>query len=89
MGAGPSIKNFKPIENAIYVGCNRAVLYEKVKFDYLFAIDKVGIEHCKEEFANAYEEYVKVEENFPACEIVPSSKLKMALCLEKLNKKNK
>lgn len=42
--------------------------------------------YSKEEYANAYDEYVKVEENYPACDIIPSSKLKMAVCLEKLGK---
>lgn len=44
--------------------------------------------YLKEDFATAYEEYKKLEDNFPACEFVASSKLKMALCLEQLNKEN-
>lgn len=42
--------------------------------------------YSKEDFAYAYEEYKKVEEKYPLCEFVASSRLKMALCLEKLNK---
>lgn len=44
VGAGPTLNYFKKIDNAIYVGVNRTFLYEKIKFDYLFAIDKVGLE---------------------------------------------
>lgn len=52
VGAGPTVNNFIPIKDAIYVGCNRAFLFDKVKFDYLFAIDKVGIEKFYDEFFN-------------------------------------
>ncbi len=50
MGAGPTVNYFEPIKDAIYVGCNRAFLYDKVKFDFLFAADKVAIEKWYEEF---------------------------------------
>ena len=36
---GPSLNDFEPIANAIYVGVNRAYKYNKVKLDYLFALD--------------------------------------------------
>jgi len=42
--------------------------------------------YSKEDYANAYDEYVKVEENYPVCDMIPASKLKMAVCLEKLGK---
>ena len=44
VGAGPSVNKFKPIENAVYIGLNRAFKFSNIKFDYLFAIDKMGIE---------------------------------------------
>lgn len=50
IGAGPSVNKFKPIKNAIYIGLNRAFLLEKVKFDYLFSIDKAGIFGIYDEF---------------------------------------
>lgn len=50
IAAGPSVKDFIPIENAIYVGCNRACLLTNIRFDYLFSIDRIGIEMCKKEF---------------------------------------
>ncbi len=43
VGAGPTVNYFDGIKDAIYVGCNRAFLYEKIKFDYLFSIDKGGL----------------------------------------------
>lgn len=52
IGAGPSVKYFKPIKGAIYVGCNRAFLLDNIKFDYLFSIDKAGIDQYYEDFAN-------------------------------------
>lgn len=51
IGAGPTVNYFEPINDAVYVGCNRAFLFDKVKFDYLFSIDKAGIDQYYEEFA--------------------------------------
>lgn len=50
IGAGPTVNYFEPIKDAIYVGCNRAFLFDKVKFDYLFSIDKAGINKYYQEF---------------------------------------
>ncbi len=51
VGAGPSLNKFKPIKNAIYVGLNRAFLCDKIKkFDYLFSIDKAGIDQIYDKF---------------------------------------
>lgn len=50
VGAGPSLKKFKPIKDAIYVGLNRAFLYDAVKFDFLFSIDKAGIDQIYDQF---------------------------------------
>ena len=50
VGAGPSLKKFKPIKDAIYVGLNRAFLYDGVKFDFLFSIDKAGIDQIYDQF---------------------------------------
>lgn len=50
IGAGPTVNYFEPIQDAIYVGCNRAFLFDKVKFDFLFSIDKAGIEKYYDEF---------------------------------------
>lgn len=52
VAAGPSVKYFNKIPGAVYVGCNRAFLLDMVAFDYLFAIDKVGIEKYYESFFN-------------------------------------
>lgn len=50
VGAGPTLNYFTPIEDCIYIGCNRAFLFDKVKFNYLFTIDKVGIDQYYKEF---------------------------------------
>lgn len=52
IGAGPTVKYFEPIKDAIYVGCNRAFRFDKIDFDFLFSTDKVGIEKWYDEFFN-------------------------------------
>lgn len=54
IGAGPTVKDFLPInkKDVVYIGLNRAFLYDKVNFDILFAIDQAGINHYYKEFAN-------------------------------------
>lgn len=36
---GPSAKNYKPIENAIHIGVNHCIAFDKISFDYLFIMD--------------------------------------------------
>ena len=43
--------------------------------------------YSQNKFVDAYEEYSKVETNYPNSEFISSSRLKMALCLELLGKK--
>ena len=50
VGAGPTLNYFNPINNAIHIGCNRAFLYDKIKFDYLFALDKGGLNQYLNDF---------------------------------------
>lgn len=38
-GAGSSLDNLQPHENAVYFALNRALFYDKVKFDFLFMQD--------------------------------------------------
>lgn len=51
VGAGPSISNFKPIDNCIYIGLNSACRLD-LPFNFLFTIDKIGIEKYYDDFAN-------------------------------------
>ena len=48
-GAGPSLAKYKPIENAIHIATNRALLYDKVHFDYFFSDDWRGIDFMQNE----------------------------------------
>ncbi len=48
-GAGPSLNDYQPIEGALHIGVNRAFLYEKVNFDFIFAQDYEGIYMVEEE----------------------------------------
>ena len=43
--------------------------------------------YSQNKYADAYAEYKKVEKLYPDSELIPSSRLKMALCLELLNRK--
>lgn len=52
LGAGPTLNYFDPIPDAKYVGLNRTFLFDKVELDYLFSIDKVGIQDYYNEFIN-------------------------------------
>ena len=44
-GAGPSLSNYIPIKGAIHIALNRAFMFDKVKFDYIFAQDWRAIYH--------------------------------------------
>lgn len=50
IGTGPTLKDFQPIKDAVYIGLNKAFCYDKVKFDYLFAIDYSGTKQYFDEF---------------------------------------
>ena len=78
VGAGPSVNFFEPIneDNVIYIGCNRAFLNKKVAFDYLFSIDKVGIQNYYDEFLK-YREKTCIkflgDQNLGECFQIPES----------------
>lgn len=48
-GAGPSLQYYKPIKEAVHIAVNRAFLYEKVNFDFIFAQDFDGIRMVRKE----------------------------------------
>lgn len=51
-GAGPTLADFNPIDNAVYIALNRAVLFDKVDFDFLFVQDWLGIRHISKEIVD-------------------------------------
>ena len=57
VGAGPTLNQFEPIKNAVYVGLNRAFKYDKVHFDYLFTIDKRGLDIIEENYQEDFLKY--------------------------------
>lgn len=57
VGAGPSLNYYEHIPNAIYVGVNRTFLFENIKFDYLFAIDRVGLETGTDSYYDGFLNY--------------------------------
>lgn len=57
IGAGPTVKFYCPIHNTINVGLNRACLLPNVNFDYLFTIDKAGLDLGNENYYKQFFEY--------------------------------
>lgn len=53
VASGPSVKDFEPFTDSIYVGVNNSVLYDKVKFDYLF-LQELHKDNSKNKVANEY-----------------------------------
>ena len=39
IATGPSLNQYKPIENAINIGVNKSILYDKIKLNYFFSQD--------------------------------------------------
>ena len=39
IATGPSLNNFKPIEDVTYIGLNKAFMRDNIKFDYIFMQD--------------------------------------------------
>ncbi len=48
-GAGPTLQKYQPIDGAVHIACNRAFLYDKVKFEFVFAQDWDGIKMVAQE----------------------------------------
>lgn len=51
-GAGPTLNQYNPISDAYHIAVNRAFLYEKVDFDFIFAQDFDGIKMVQEELVS-------------------------------------
>lgn len=51
-GAGPSLSKYHSIDGAVHIALNRALLYDKVKFDYFFADDWEGINFIEQQILN-------------------------------------
>ena len=49
VGSGPTLNRYVPIPGAIHIALNKSILYDKVKFDYLFCVDYRGIKDILEE----------------------------------------
>ncbi len=58
IAAGPTLNYFTPtIANSVYIGMNRTFIFDKVHFDYLFAIDNAGLDTKKESFYDGFMNY--------------------------------
>ena len=57
IGAGPTVRFFKPLSKAIYVGINRVFLLDNIKFKYLFSIDKHGLDLGQENYQEGFFKY--------------------------------
>ena len=61
VGAGPTVNFYRPISNTINVGLNRAFLKSEINFDYLFSIDKAGLETPSENYYDGFFKYNAVK----------------------------
>ena len=61
VGAGPTVNFYHPINNTINVGLNRAFLKSEINFDYLFSIDRAGLETAIENYSDAFFRYHAVK----------------------------
>lgn len=57
VATGPSLSDFQPIRDAIYIGVNRAIQFDKVHYDYYFVQD----------FSGATPTYIKQICNYKNC----------------------
>ena len=51
-GAGPTLQYYSQLPDCIHIAANRAFLYDRVKFNYIFTQDWVGIQHLQQELIN-------------------------------------
>ncbi len=51
-GAGPSLNEYQPIRDAVHIAVNRAFLFDKVDFDFIFAQDFEGVNMVQEELVS-------------------------------------
>lgn len=51
-GAGPSLQQYIPIQGAVHIAVNRAFLYDKIDFDYVFSQDFEGLYMVQQELAD-------------------------------------
>lgn len=79
-GAGPTLNYYSPISDCVHVAANRAFLYDKVLFDYIFAQDWRGIVHIQNEFINYRPEkcvkFIGTQNNVTITEIPESFAIK-------------
>ncbi len=47
-GAGPSLNDYEPIPDAVHIALNRAFVFSKVEFDFVFAQDYEGVYMLKD-----------------------------------------
>jgi hypothetical protein len=55
-GAGPTLQNYKPIDGALHMAVNRAFIYDKVNFEFIYSIDFDGILMCQQELIEYHPE---------------------------------
>lgn len=80
---GPSVKEFTPIENAVYAAVNNSCQYDKVKFDYIFlqelhenpaknaAVNNYEYENCTKFYGIIPEK--RLNGLYPSCRLIPQS----------------
>lgn len=51
-GGGPTLQKYNPMDDVIHIALNRALLYEKVHYDWFIADDWDGVKFFKDELLN-------------------------------------
>jgi len=51
VGAGPTLNKYKRMDDCIHIGLNSACKRTDLNFDFLFTIDRIGIENIYSDFA--------------------------------------
>lgn len=52
LGTGPTLQDYVEIKDAIHIGVNSAVLFDKLKLDYLFVLDVLALKKNEKEILN-------------------------------------
>lgn len=73
-GAGPTFSKYKPMDNVVHVAVNRALLNEKIKFDWFIADDWEGVYFFEDEVIN-YDciKFIGTQVGGPNSRVIPES----------------
>ncbi|GHS93364.1 hypothetical protein FACS1894139_02900 [Planctomycetales bacterium] len=81
LGTGPTLNSYQPLKDAIHIGVNGAVLYDKVNLDYYFLVNYLSVEvFFKKVVASSAQKFIGQHIDY--------SRRKFAVPQEKCNQSN-